>query len=134
MTKKEALAQFLGKTTDEIRERQLKHCAPSVIFTLGREEYYVLTDEEADKEVADKIEDDLWAFKSEFLENYFPEGVRAEHVRKAQEELCENAQPLIHALVGDRLPKLIQDAVDADGRGHFLASYDGEENECPLSL
>jgi hypothetical protein len=48
---------------------------------------------------------------------------------KMRETLCEDANELVQSMVGDRLDELVTDAIGADGRGHFLASYDGDEVE-----
>jgi hypothetical protein len=45
-----------------------------------------------------------------------------------QSKLCEDAAPLIEALIDD-MDAFIRDAISADGRGHFLAGYDHEEHE-----
>jgi hypothetical protein len=41
---------------------------------------------------------------------------------------CENANGLVRALIDD-MDEFIEDAINADGRGHFIAYYDGVENE-----
>ena len=43
-----------------------------------------------------------------------------------QEKECENANDTILALI-DGIDKFVENAVDADGRGHFLSSYDSKE-------
>lgn len=45
-----------------------------------------------------------------------------------QADLCENANPLVMALIDD-INDFIYDAIIADGRGHFLSWYDGKEHE-----
>jgi hypothetical protein len=45
-----------------------------------------------------------------------------------QSELCESANAIVKAIISD-IDEFIQDAIDSDGRGHFINSYDGEENE-----
>lgn len=98
-------------------------------FRCNGAEYLVLTDSEADAECADAIERDLWAFRAGFLARYCPALVDEMCIAPVQERLCEDAQPMIRALVGDRLEMLVSDAVGADGRGPFLAGYDFEERE-----
>lgn len=97
-------------------------------YHLGRQqEYLILTDEEADEAAEEYIEESLWAFQADFLSAYINR-LRPEHIRKIQ-ELYEDANEPIQALVGDRFDELVQDAIASDGRGHFLSPYDGEENE-----
>lgn len=104
-------------------------------FELFGNEYKVLTDEEADETAEDYIKDSLWAFNAEFIldhaninntERAYNDIVEA--FRKMQETLCESANPLVEALIGD-IDQFVYDAVEADGRGHFISFYDGEEHE-----
>ena len=98
----------------------------------GRSSYFVLTDEEADIEAKHQVMETLWAFNVNFLSRYAP-ALRSSRAAKAWEkmvgELCEDATPLVEAVVGDRLDEMVQDAIREDGRGQFLAGYDHEENE-----
>lgn len=98
----------------------------------GDREYSVCTDDQATAEATADVTNSLWAFRVEFLLNYVP-ALRPASARKAfaamQEALCEDANELVRALVGDQLDELVRDAIDADGRGHFLAIYDGNERE-----
>jgi hypothetical protein len=48
--------------------------------------------------------------------------------QKMQESLCEDANELVLAIIDD-IDKFIEDAVESDGRGNFLSTYDGKENE-----
>ena len=100
-------------------------------------EYLVLTDVEADIAVKQIIKEDLWAFNASFIVRHFKNyaelsqnkvEVSIKSLSKMQAELCESANPIIEALVSN-MSRFIDDAVEADGRGHFLASYDGDEAE-----
>ena len=46
---------------------------------------------------------------------------------------CEGCNDAMIALVdaGSGMDQFISDAISADGLGHFLAHYDGNENESP---
>lgn len=93
--------------------------------------YLVLTDDEADEKAAEYIEETLWAFNPSFLA-----GVTGidETVFKAiaANDRCEDNNEAIRLLVGDEFDNLVEQAIAADGRGHFLNTYDGEENEVNL--
>lgn len=97
----------------------------------GGRQYAVGTDEQADAAARLYCRDTLWAFKQSFLIGYCPPAVQKIFVEKALsvacESLCEDANELIAVVVGDRLGELLDDAVSCDGRGHFLASHDGDE-------
>lgn len=100
-------------------------------------EYLVFTDEEADEATAAEIKESLWAFNPDFILRHTKvynettdreDQAIIEALREVQSRICETANALVMALIED-LDAFISDAVDADGRGHFLARYDGEEIE-----
>jgi hypothetical protein len=124
--KKEALALYLKEDITEIKEDTYDENS----FSFNREEYLVLTDEEADEKTTEYIMDSLWAFRPEFIANHSNiknnEAIKA--LEKMQETLCEDANELVRAIIKD-IDRFVKDAICADGRGHFLSGYDGEENE-----
>ena len=89
------------------------------------EDYLVYTDEEADEAVREDIEEMVWAFTPSFLRAHT--GVTIEAIAKLQ-EMCEDANEPLTAMIKD-FDHFVEDAVKCNGRGHFLASYDGQENE-----
>ena len=94
-------------------------------FLLGHKGYLVLTDEEADQAVEDYIKDSVWAFNPSFLSSH--SGID-EGVFKLLQDKCESANEAVLKLIKD-FDEFVEDAVGTDGRGHFLSSYDGEEND-----
>ena len=92
---------------------------------IDSEDYLVLTDEEADEAVREDIKEMVWAFTPSFLRAHT--GVTIEAIAKLQ-EMCEDANESLKAMIKD-FDHFVEDAVKCDGRGHFLASYDGQENE-----
>lgn len=90
-------------------------------------EYLVLTDKEANAKAGEYILDSLWAFNASFLQ-YYLRGDLDEKTITTLQERCEDANPALLALVKNK-KDLVDDAISADGRGHFLNTYDGEENE-----
>ena len=89
------------------------------------EDYLVYTDEEADEAVREEIEEMVWAFTPSFLRTHT--GVTIEAIAKLQ-EMCEDANEPLTAMIKD-FADFVDDAVSCDGRGHFLAGYDHQENE-----
>lgn len=93
-------------------------------------DYFVLTDEEADEKAKEYILDSLWAFNASFIAYHTDldeEVIQAIH----DNGKCESNNDTIHNLIkklGD-LDDFVSDAISVDGRGHFLSSYDGNENE-----
>lgn len=123
MEKQEALAKFLEVKESEVEVTKYDN----TIFEAEGGEYLVLTDDEADRKTGDYIRETIWAFNPEFLACHMPEGVNEEIIRLAQEK-CEGANETLKAMIVD-FDHLVDDAIGCDGRGHFLSSYDGEENE-----
>lgn len=100
-------------------------------WTTSHGEYMVLTDEEADERAKAYIEDSLWAFNPWFLAGLTD---MPDSIFEALQPQCESANEAILAIVERTcgLDKLVEDAISADGRGHFLNTYDDEENEVQL--
>ena len=120
-----ALAKYLELTKEEEKEIYYESYD---IYCYGNQEYLVLTDDEADEKVAEYIKDSVWAFNPSFLSSHsdIDEGVF-----KLLQDKCESANEAVLKLIKD-FDKFVEDAVGTDGRGHFLSSYDGEENEIGL--
>ena len=93
---------------------------------IDSEDYLVLTDEEADEAVREAIEESLWAFTPSFLSAHT--GVD-EEAFVALADRCEDNNGSYKRMIKD-FDASVDDAVGADGRGHFLASYDHEEHHC----
>jgi hypothetical protein len=97
---------------------------------IDSEDYLVYTDEEADEAVREHIEEMVWAFNASFLQAHT--GVDADAIKKIQ-EMSEGANEPLKAMIKD-FDHFVEDAVKCDGRGHFLASYDHEENEITFNV
>jgi len=126
MSKKLALMNYLkeeGVTGNEIREGYDPHT-----FKVWNREYMVLNERERNEKVKEYIQETLWAFFPSFLaaETGLPE-----EVFHALSEKCESGNDAILALIEKTcgLDAFVDSAVVADGYGHFLSSYDGEEGE-----
>ena len=107
------LANFLEIDIDE---------AQSLI---DKDDYLVLTDEQADKVVRDYIKETVWAFNPSFLSKHT--GVDEEIFTNLAER-CEANNKSYLRMIKD-LDEFIEQAVSADGRAHFMSSYDGNEHE-----
>lgn len=127
MTNKlQALAKYLEVDTLDILDKD--------IFIDGSNEWLVLTDAEANAATRAQILDSVWAFRPEFLEAHVVEGVDADTIRSIQDNgKCEGNNPILLRLIED-VEHFIEDAIKADGRGHFLSPYDGEELELSNNL
>ena len=123
-----ALALHLDEDPDEIETTD-----DDTLFDFAGDDFLVLTDDEADARVTEYIEESLWSFRVSFLldhcgTEFFCDRVE-EALVKVASELCESANPIFRAMVGDRFPELVKAAIAADGRGHFLSTWDGNEVE-----
>ena len=93
---------------------------------IDSEDYLVLTDEEADEAVREEIEESLWAFTPSFLSAHTDVD---EEVFVALADRCEANNDSFKRMIKD-FDAFVEQAVGADGRGHFLAGYDHEEHYC----
>ena len=117
-TKHRALAEFLNIDLEDVDSYE--------------DDYLVLTDDEADEAVREYIKDSVWAFNASFiLCECGLDGSGEDSLKAMQEKSCESANDFILSLIEKTcgLDEFVDSAVCADGRGHFLSSYDGEENE-----
>lgn len=133
----EVLAEFADIATSEIKQAEWTD-EPNRLATDYDEEYLILTDEEAEEMARDYIIDMLWSFNADFLIDHMDavdslntreREVFKKSLEKIQCDLCEGANPIVSALVGDNIDNLIEDAIEADGRGWFIGQYDGSEDE-----
>jgi hypothetical protein len=121
--RKLALMNYLGVTEKEIREGH----DPQTLKVWDRE-YMVLSEQERNEKVKEYIQETLWAFIPSFLAE---ETGLPEEVFRALSEKYESGNDAILALVEKTcgLDAFVKAAVEADGYGHFLASYDGKEGK-----
>ena len=125
-----ALAKFLGEPVENLRNN-----GENYFQVVDGFEYLVLTDEEADQVAQAYIADSLWAFNANFIIDtcrLASSSNVTSSLRQMQNEYCEGCNDFIGALV-DRtcgIDKFTEQAILADGRGHFIGQYDGKENEC----
>lgn len=129
MNKIQALAKYLHVDPASIRTVYWD----DQTFNVDGDEYLVLTDDEADARLRADIRESVWAFNLDFIAEHSSvcsanRKAFAELVKIAQEKLCESANDLFLSLIDD-FDEFAADAKAIDGRGHFLATYDGNEIE-----
>jgi hypothetical protein len=122
-----ALCEFLGCEPDDIKEGRFDHYGLTV-FECGSQEYSIGTDAEADEAAQKAISDSAWAFNASFLASFCE---LPEKVFEAMQGECEGCNDDVLSLIekSGGISAFAQDAISADGRGHFLSGYDGDENE-----
>lgn len=96
----------------------------------GLGEFLILTDQEADSAVREYVRDSVWAFNASFLasETDLPEAA-FKALQSQYEDANEPILAMVEQTVDGGLDAFADEAVSADGRGHFLAQYDGQEVE-----
>jgi hypothetical protein len=118
-----ALAEHLDIDMEDIEQLD------NTTFEADGETYLVCTDGEAEERAGDYIKESLWAFNTGFIIYHSSLPYDATDMVSAfQEAKCEGANETIAALITD-MDEFVEDAICADGRGHFLNGYDGEEYE-----
>lgn len=128
LSKVRALCAHLDCQPGEVTPERYDHHGLSIYSAPGGE-YAIGTDEEADDAATDYIRDSVWAFNASFLASYtdLPEEMFA-----GMQDKCEGANDAFLTCIERAeggLAGFVEEAVSADGRGHFLSPYDGEENE-----
>jgi hypothetical protein len=88
--------------------------------------------DQADKAAREAIEGSLWAFNADFIVRFVSVNSTDREalmigIRAVQEKCCEDANPLVRALVASRMDDFVEAAIGADGRGHFLNGYHSRE-------
>lgn len=126
-TPEEALAAFLDEPIEDV-EPASYDCYGAPTFSVGQREYIVATDEEADAAITEYIRESVWAFNPSFLSSMT--GVPEEAFSSLADQ-CESGNDWVLRLIEKTcgLESFVEAAVSADGRGHFLSGYDGDEHE-----
>lgn len=127
--KQRALAKHLNVKPGEVEESQYSND----VYEAESEEWLVLTDDEADEKTKQQIREILWAFNYNFLRAHFRKGIEDSNeleksVTEMQSKLCEGANEIVFGMIED-FDYFAEDAINTDGRGHFLSGYDGNEEE-----
>lgn len=98
------------------------------------DDYLVYNDEEADEACVEYVKESVWAFNACFILmecGLDHSDVAVESLKIMQEKSCEGANEFILSLIDKTcgIRKFAFSAMSADGRGHFMNTYDGEEHE-----
>lgn len=125
-----ALAKYLGIEASEITRQLCNHYGMTSLEADGCE-YAIATDSEADKAARESMEQSIWAFNASFILEACCLPLELEDGLKAwQEKECEGCNDALLRMVNKQAGNsFFEDAISQDGRGHFMSSYDGEENE-----
>ena len=122
-----ALSDFLGISPEDISTEPYDYYGLTV-FSTPEGDYLVCLNDEANSACDEYVKESVWAFNASFLSSMtgLPEAMFT-----AVQEQCEGANDAILQVIDQScgLDDFVDSAVSADGRGHFLSGYDGEERE-----
>lgn len=125
---KEAVKELLKYENEELKDiTEVREENDGVYLDFGYKSYLIMTEAEAQERAEDYIKESLWAFNTDFIQSHC-NGDISDKVIKAIQEQYEDGNEAILSLIED-INEFIEDAISADGRGHFLSSYDGQETE-----
>jgi hypothetical protein len=127
-----ALSAHTGENIQALRDENSNADDDTMEFEYGNQEFLVLNDSEADEKAEEYIKESLWAFNASFILSQcgLPQALE-EAIQALQSKECESCNDTILEMIGSTgsLQDFVSAAISADGRGHFMSSYDGEENE-----
>jgi hypothetical protein len=130
-----ALCIFDGCEPDEVALERHDFYGLSA-YSIGNRKFAIGTDSEADSACEQYVCDSAWAFNANFiLEQCGLPRELQEPIQAWQERECEGANDGILALIKKTcgIERFTQSAMSADGRGHFLSSYDGNEEQVSIA-
>jgi hypothetical protein len=129
----QAASQALGCDVEDLEKESYDHYGLAIFSGAGME-IAIGTDEKADQAASEYISESLWSFNPSFILSH-SRVTYSDRLQKAlvhfQKELCEDANPLVEALIKD-MDHFVSDAISAGGRGRFLSFYDSEEQETEI--
>jgi hypothetical protein len=104
--------------------------------------YGVYTEDEAREKAYYDIEQSLWAFNQSFISRFskVARAIDSDSWKKMAGDLCEGFNDAVLAMieVENDVEDVYDAAIDEDGIGHFLNTYDGEavdsDDECDCEL
>lgn len=125
--KEEAIKAYFG--TNEVN-----YLGNNTFFVASSDEpsgeYLVLTENERQDELKEHIRQTLWTFTSNFLSYVTDIDESIFEAIQSNGKYEANNEPLLYLVENTcGLDYLIEEAVEWDGAGHFLSSYDGVEHE-----
>ena len=120
LKKAKALRNYLGIKIDEI-----KTDGEGFEIVGSSERYLILSDQEANEAVRENIKENICYFNASFIarRSHLSKEV-IEHLQEKHEEVNDL---LIRELIS--FDRFVINAIEEDGRGHFLSSYDSDEHE-----
>lgn len=99
------------------------------VIVYDGKEYALGTEKQVAKAAYNAIMDSVWAFNADWLVRHMRRGMLSEEgVKQIQLASSESANEMFKNMLTNK-KQFVEDSIDADGRAHFLSTYDGEEYE-----
>ncbi len=130
---------IIGDDEKFIIEVKFRHVDGHGDSSVRSTDFTVYTSEaQADADARNIVKGQLWATDPELIVKWVHKRKDVEDkdidatslckaVQKMQDALGEDAQQIILTMIGENLDALVELIISVESRGHFLASYDGEE-------
>lgn len=113
----------MEKTPEQLLVDYLGYDSPEDICV---ENYNIFSDDDAYNACKDIIRENLWSFNPAFLTKHMGGLIGPDDANQIANRMYEDASPVFLEMIQD-FDAFVDDAIKSDGRGHFLASYDGVE-------
>jgi hypothetical protein len=103
------------------------------VLSINEQDYILAETESAATEACKRnLEEMYWAFTNTYIKSHLKDEFKllsdstVTAILYAIAEECEEGNLFIKAIIKDP-DKFIEEAINTDGRGHFLSNYDGKE-------
>lgn len=128
-----AFAEALGVDESAIVSSDEMHYDHLPTLSAGDEEYAFGTEEQANEAAKTYIGESLWAMNSSYLaqETGLSRDVFSALINESGggEKYQEDYERIVANLADGGVDGFAERAIEEDGRGHYLSTYDGEETE-----
>jgi len=126
-----ALVQMFDLSENDLEHVEINETS----VTVQGINYIAGNDEQMDEKTYEYIKDSAWAFNKGFIIDHssvLDNDEGSEQILSAIQEQCEGGNEAVLKLIDD-FEEFADDAISADGRGHFLNNYNGAEEEASIN-
>ena len=123
---------FSIEVNEEISKESSEAVTRYIEENIGGADYYDVHNEESRESATEGlIKESLWAFNANFILMHTSTEIHPNQLQQMQETMCESANGIIAGIITN-MDIFINDAINEDGYGHFLSTFDGKEHELEL--
>jgi len=105
-----------------------------LIFSLNDEEWVIGTKTQMHRAAQAEVEQSLWCIDTAYIADFMADKNPVKYsgqdmfdvIKNIQATLGERANPILQVFIGEDIDELINNAIDDDGVGSHLSSYDGK--------